>query len=167
AEVADTRQGDRHETIEELIHAGATQRHHAADGVALAALEASDRLAGLRHHRLLPGDLGHVTHRVIHDLLVGHRLAHAHVERDLGDARHLHHRLVTGLGGQVGDDLLAILLLQASHVSYPLSFVKALRLHDLVVGLEEANLLPALERPDAHPITLATRRIEQHHIGLI
>ena len=48
------------------------------------------RDARLGRDRLLAGDLGHVGHGVLEDLLVGRGFAHAHVERDLGDARHLH-----------------------------------------------------------------------------
>ena len=53
-------------------------------------LKVATDLRDLRHQRLLAGDLGHVADGVVHDLLVGHGLAHAHVERDLGDLRHLH-----------------------------------------------------------------------------
>src|SRR5262249_40675896 len=41
-------------------------------------------------------------------LLVVDRLANAHVERDLADARHLHHGLVAVALHQLGDDLLAV-----------------------------------------------------------
>ena len=83
AEVAHARQRDGDEAVEELVHAHAAQRDHRADGHVLADLEVRDRLAGLGDHRLLAGDLGQVADRVVHDLLVGHRFADAHVERDL------------------------------------------------------------------------------------
>jgi hypothetical protein len=70
--------------------AAPAQRHHASDRIALADLEGGDGGARQRHHRLLPGNLGEVADRVVHDLLVADRLAHAHVHHDLGDARNLH-----------------------------------------------------------------------------
>ena len=76
---------------------GAAQSHLAADRPAVADLEARDRVASLGDHRLLAGDLCHVGDGVLDDLLVAHRLAHAHVERDLGDARNLHDVVVAEL----------------------------------------------------------------------
>src|SRR5438552_12815803 len=108
AEVADARDGDVDQAIEELVHARAAQRHHAADGKVGADLEVGDRLPRLRHHRLLPGDAGHVRDRVIQHLLVGGGLAHAHVERDLLEARHLHHGLVAEFLRQLGHHFLAV-----------------------------------------------------------
>src|SRR6185436_13499696 len=108
AEVADARHRDVHQAIEELVHSGAAQRHHAADREVGTDLEVRDRLAGLGDHRLLAGDLGHVGHRVVEDLLVGGGLAHAHVDGDLAQARYLHHRLVAVLLHQLGHDLLAV-----------------------------------------------------------
>src|SRR5690349_24333185 len=52
-EIADAREGDRHEPVEELPHAGATQRDARADRHALANLEAGDRLPRLAHLRAL------------------------------------------------------------------------------------------------------------------
>src|SRR4029077_16422201 len=97
AEVADPRHRDVHQAIEELVHARAAQRHHAAHRVVGADLEVGDRLPRLRDHRLLAGDLGHVGDRVVEDLLVGGGLAHAHVHGDLAQPRHLHHGLVAEL----------------------------------------------------------------------
>src|SRR5262249_2662692 len=56
AEVADARQRDRDESVEELPHPGAAQRDLRADGHALAELEAGDRLAGAADLRALAGD---------------------------------------------------------------------------------------------------------------
>src|SRR6476619_2531444 len=44
AKVADTRQGDRREPVEKLVHPRAAQRHARADGHPFAELEARDRL---------------------------------------------------------------------------------------------------------------------------
>src|SRR6185295_15053039 len=112
AEVADPRDRDVHQAIEELVHARAAQRHHAADREARAHLEVRDRLARLGHDRLLSGDAGHVGDGVVENLLVGGRLADAHVERDLRHARHLHHGLVAEFLHQIGNDLRAVVLAQ-------------------------------------------------------
>src|SRR6185369_12192192 len=104
-EVAHTGQRDRDKAIEEFIHAHAAQSHHAADGHAVADLETGDGLLRLRDHGLLAGDLGEVAYGVVHDLLVGDRFAHTHVQGDLGEARHLHHGLVAELLDQFGNDL--------------------------------------------------------------
>src|SRR5207244_13506908 len=92
AEVADARQRDRDEPVEELPHAGAAQRHARADGHALAQLEARDRLARLADLRALAGDRGQLLDRGVELLRVGLGLADAHVERDLRDPRDLHDR---------------------------------------------------------------------------
>src|SRR5690606_11132765 len=107
----------RDQPVEELVDALAAQGHLAADGVARADLEAGDRLARLRHDRLLAGDPGHVGHRVVHHLAVGDRLAHAHVERDLLDARDLHDGLVAELLLELLDYVLAVIVLQTRHDS--------------------------------------------------
>src|SRR3982751_3933268 len=64
AEVADARDGDVDQPIEELVHAGAAQRHHAADREVGADLEVGDRFPRLSDHGLLAGDARHVGHRV-------------------------------------------------------------------------------------------------------
>jgi len=53
--------------------------------------------------RLLAGDLGHVGDGIFQDLLVAHGLAHAHVQRDLGDAGNLHDVLVAELLHELRD----------------------------------------------------------------
>src|SRR5262249_33899343 len=60
AEVAYTRQRDVHEPVEEFVHAGTAQRDLAADRLVLAQLEGRDRLARMRHDRLLSGDRGEI-----------------------------------------------------------------------------------------------------------
>ena len=55
-----------------------------------------------------PASFGHVADRVLQNLLVGDRFAHAHVEDDLRQARHLHRRLVAELLDQRRDDFLLV-----------------------------------------------------------
>src|SRR5690606_15451467 len=114
-EVADARDRHAHQPVEELVHALPAQRHLAADRVARPDLEAGNRLARLGDHGLLPGDPGHIRHRVVHHLLVRDRLAHAHVERDLLDARDFHGGLVAELLAELLDHVLAVMVLQTRH----------------------------------------------------
>src|SRR5690348_12223849 len=55
-EVADARQRERQEAVQELPHAVAAKRGVGADRHALTQLELGDRLAGLVDQRLLTGD---------------------------------------------------------------------------------------------------------------
>src|SRR5581483_3626396 len=128
AEVADPRQRDRDEPVEELVHAGTAQRHPRADRHALAHLEAGDRLAGAAHLRPLPGDRRQLLDGTVERLRVRLRLAHAHVQRDLRHARHLHHRREAELFLQPPAELLLVGCLQAwrvglgrGHPAHPLS----------------------------------------------
>jgi hypothetical protein len=120
------------------------QRHHRADRVALADLEPGDRLARLGHDRLLAGDLRHVGDRVVEQLLVAGRLADAHVEHDLLDARHLHHRLVPELLDQRGHHFVPVLFLQTRHdFALPSGSVEAREGDCARATLVVASLLPA------------------------
>src|SRR5581483_9911474 len=116
AEVADARQRNRDQPVEELVHASAAQRHARADGHAGANLELRDRLAGAPHLRPLTGDRRQLLDRGVERLGVGLRLADAHVERDLLDARHLHDRLEAQLLLQARAHLALVALLEAGDV---------------------------------------------------
>src|SRR4051794_6511299 len=131
AEVADARQRERQQPVEELPHPVTTQGDVGADRHALAELELRDRLACLRDLWLLAGDRGEVLDRTLDQLGVAGRLADAHVDHDLGQAGHLHHVGVAELLAQCGEDLLAVARLHArrgrrlggglSHLSHQIS----------------------------------------------
>src|ERR1700754_3086290 len=70
SEVAHTRERNRHETVEKLVHRLATQRDHRTDRITLANLEARDSLARFRNYRLLTRDLRQIADGVLDDLLV-------------------------------------------------------------------------------------------------
>src|SRR6478609_1685342 len=110
AEVTDARKGDRHETVEELPHAVAAQRRVRTDRHTLAELELRDGLAGLRHDRLLAGD---VTDGTLDELAVLGRVADTHVDDDLDDARDLHDVGVAELLEERALDLVLVALLEA------------------------------------------------------
>jgi hypothetical protein len=93
AEVAHARQRNVHQTIEELEHLRAAQRDLAAHRPAFAQLERATETRALVATGFWPAILAISAIGVFQHLLVADRLAHAHVERDLGDLRHLH-RLV-------------------------------------------------------------------------
>src|SRR5690606_5193170 len=119
AEVAHAGQRNVDQAVQELVHPGAAQGHFAADRPAVADLEAGDRDAGVGGDRLLAGDLGHLLDGVLQHLLVADSLAHAHVQRDLADARHLHRVLVTEALDQLRHDLFLVNLLKPGHGAFP------------------------------------------------
>ena len=116
AEVADARKRDRDQPVEELPHPVAAQRDARADRHALADLELGDRLAGAAHLGALAGDDRQLVHRGVEHLRIGLRLADAHVQRDLRDARHLHDRRELELLLQLRAELVVVALLEARHI---------------------------------------------------
>src|SRR5581483_6272461 len=104
------------EPVEELVHAGAAQRDARADRHPLAQLELRDRLGRLADLGALAGDRRKLLDRPVHGLRIGLRLADAHVERDLLDARHLHDRVEPELLLEAWPDLALVLLLEARRV---------------------------------------------------
>ena len=60
AKIADTRQRNGDQPVQEFIHPGLAQGHLHPDIHAFAQLECRDRLARLGDHRLLTGNLRHV-----------------------------------------------------------------------------------------------------------
>src|SRR6476469_6440293 len=144
-EVADSRQRYRHQAVVELVHAVAAERHLAADGHALAQLEAGDRVLRARDHRPLAGDDGQLLGGVVQRFDVGLGLAHAHVQGDLGDPGHGHHRGQAQRLLQSRPDLVEISLLQARsrrfHGAHPsMSFPQARHTRTLLPS--SVNRLP-------------------------
>ncbi|MBG9885521.1 hypothetical protein ABE10_02735, partial [Bacillus toyonensis] len=113
AEVADARQREVHEAVQELPGAVAAKRDVRADGLPFAQLELRDGLAGLGDDRLLAGDLGEVVDRAIDHLAVARRLTDTGVDDDLDQAGDLHDVLVAELVLQSLLDLAVVLRLQA------------------------------------------------------
>src|SRR5919204_2950582 len=94
----------------------AAKGHPRADRHPLSDLELRHRLAGAANLRALPGDDGQLVDRGVELLRVGLRLADAHVERDLLDARDIHHRGDPELLLQRRAKLLLVELLEARRV---------------------------------------------------
>src|SRR5207247_649876 len=113
AEVADTRDGDRDQAVEELPHPVTAQRDARTDGHALAELEAGDRLAGLPHLGALAGDRRQLLDRAVERLRLDLRVANAHVERDLRQPRDAHDRAEAEVLLELGPELLVVALLEA------------------------------------------------------
>src|SRR3954468_23101351 len=113
AEVADPRDRDRHQPVEELVHARVAQRHGHADGHLLAELEVRNRLAGAAHVRALAGDRGELVGGGLQHVGVLLGVAHAHVHSDLDQPRRLHRRAVAEALDQRRLDLLLVARLQA------------------------------------------------------
>src|ERR1700674_213156 len=108
AEVADSRECDVEELVEEEPHAPAAQGGLDADRLAGAQLEGGDRLPRLDERGFLACDGDHVADRGVERLVVVLGLADADVHDDLGDARHLHRVVVIELLGQLGYDRVSI-----------------------------------------------------------
>ena len=77
AEVADARDGDGNEAVEELPHAVAAEGDLGADGLAGAQVEGCDGLAGVRDQGLLAGDGAQVCDGAVNRLGIGRGLANA------------------------------------------------------------------------------------------
>src|SRR3954452_17809962 len=112
AEIADTRDRDRDQAIEELVHARAALCHGDADGVALAQLELRDRLARLARVRVLARDGRELLGCRLEDARLRLGVAHAHVDGDLLDLRRLHRARVAEALDQRRLDLVLVLLVQ-------------------------------------------------------
>src|SRR5689334_3927807 len=108
AKVADARQGDVQELVQEVPHAPAPQRRLDAHRLARPELERGDGLPGLDQLGLLAADGGDVTHRGVQRLVVVLGLADADVDDDLVDAGHLHDIAVVELLGHVLRDGVAV-----------------------------------------------------------
>src|SRR3954451_3290300 len=116
-EVAQTRDRDRSQAIDEFIGALVAQRHRQADRHALAQLECGDGLAGAAGVRLLARDVGQLLLGGLEHLRVLLGLADAHVERHLDQLRRLHRRRVAELGDESRADFLVVPFLQTCHQS--------------------------------------------------
>src|SRR5690242_4874256 len=115
-EVADARQRDRDQPVEELVHARAAERHLRAHRHALAHLELRDRLPRAAYLCALAGDRRQLLDGRVEQLRVRLRLAHAHVQRDLLEARHLHDGVEAEIVLQLRTDLALVAHLQARRV---------------------------------------------------
>src|SRR6185437_112142 len=113
AEVADTRQRDGQQPVQELPHPVVTKGDLRADRHALTELELGDGLGGPADQRLLTGDRGEVANGAVDQLGVAGGLADTHVHDDLHQARNLHGVAVLVLLLKRGNHLRAVLLLQA------------------------------------------------------
>ncbi len=112
-EVTDTRERDRQQTVGELPHAVAAQRHVGADGHSLAKLELGDRLAGLRDLRLLTGDGCEVADGALDQLGVLRSVSDTHVDDDLRETGDLVDVLVRELLVERREDLRGVAGLEA------------------------------------------------------
>src|SRR3989338_8953880 len=121
AEVANPRQGDRDQTIQELVHTLTTQGHFDADRPAFTDFEARDGFPSVSHYDFLTGDLFQIGNRVLDDFLITDRLAQTHVQGDLGNARNFHHVSQLKLFFQRGRDFLPVNLFQSCHGLLPSS----------------------------------------------
>src|SRR3954452_17727722 len=156
AEVAQSRQGDRDEAVEELVRALVAQRDGEPDRHALAQLERRHGLAGAPDVRLLPRDVRQLLGGGVEHLGVLLGLADAHVERHLLQARGLHRRGVAELAHQGGADLVVVAFLDTCHEV----------LVQLCAGaLGDAHAVAALVTAHADARRLVVLRVHDRHVG--
>src|SRR4051812_2244362 len=117
AEVAQARDGDGGQAVDELVRAHVAQRDRQAHGHALAQLERGDGLARAPDVRLLARDVGELLLGRVEHLGVLLGLADAHVERHLDQLRRLHHRRVAELGDERVANLFVVTVLESCHQS--------------------------------------------------
>src|SRR5437870_10928738 len=129
-EVADARERDRDELLEEVPHALPAKGHLEADRHADTEPEVRDRFLGLRDDRALSGDLREVAGRRVHRLGVADGLTHADVEDDLLDHRDLHDVAVAELLAQlVANRGVVALLEHGGHFGSSTTIASPHRLH--------------------------------------
>src|SRR5690606_7966136 len=80
AEVANPRQGDRQQAVQEFVHTITAQGNLDANRPTFTNLEARNGLTSESHNRLLTGDLLEVSYRVLDDFFVADRFAQTHVQ---------------------------------------------------------------------------------------
>src|SRR5215218_7119867 len=112
-EVADARDRDRDQPVEELPHARPAQRDGGADRHPVTDLEGGDRLLGAADVRLLARDHAELLHRGLERVARATRFADAHVERDLLHAGRPHRAGVAEAVDQLRQDLVAVVIAQA------------------------------------------------------
>src|SRR5688572_17014599 len=127
AEVADARQRDGDQAVEEFVHPLAAQGHHGAHRHALAQLELRDRLGGAAHDGLLTRDAADLVGADIGKLGVRRRLAQPHVDDHLLDAGDRHHVAVAELLLERRRDFLQVAFLEAAHLSTTPSHLRQMR----------------------------------------
>src|SRR6266540_2858588 len=114
AEVADARQRQRRQSIEEFPHPLAAEGHLGPDRVARPDVELGDRAASPGDDWLLAGDHGQVAGRSLDRLGVLERLAEPDVDHDLVQTRDLHPVAILELLHERRGDLGRVALPQAT-----------------------------------------------------
>src|SRR5207248_2169206 len=115
AEVTNTRQSDTDQPVQKLVHAPSAERHAAANLISLAEAKAAHGGPGLGNLWPLPRDLGQLVGSLAHAILVLERLAHAHVDNNLLQARQAELVLAAELLRQPGNNLFLIAIHQPRH----------------------------------------------------
>merc|ERR1711881_463576 len=157
-EVANTRNGNGNQALEELVHTLATQGYLTANRPAFTDLEACNRLASVGYQGLLTGNCSHVRQGTIHRLTILGGLTYTHVQGDLGDLWHFHDITETKLFFQFGHDFVLINLFQITHGSP--------NLQRFAVGLEETHFF-AVFKTEAHTIRFLRLGVPDGNVGSV
>ena len=104
SEVADAREGDIHELIEEIIHAGAAQSDFATDSHTLTEFPSGEGFSGASDDGFLPCNGGEVGNGRFEDFGITDGVAASHIEHDFIELGNLHDVFVVEFGHHSGDD---------------------------------------------------------------
>ncbi|EFH27902.1 hypothetical protein GVAMD_0969 [Gardnerella vaginalis AMD] len=110
-EIADTRQSQSEQTIQEFPHTIATKSYVSTDSLTFAQMELSDRLLCLSYLWLLAGNQSEILNRTFDELRITSCSADAHRDDNLLHASHLHRISVAEFFLQGWYDFILVLLL--------------------------------------------------------
>src|ERR1700683_540591 len=159
--VANARQNNRREAVEEFIHSLAAQGDHAADGHAFANLEIRNGLFGAGDHGFLSRDLPELGYGSVEQLDVCAGLAHADVNRHLRNARDGHRIGVPETLRKRRDGFFAVLFMQTRNHF----FSRPLALKSRVAAAASAHFGAVRQRGMPCAGMFTASRAEQHHVG--
>lgn len=115
SEVADARESDIHELIEEIIHTGAAQSDFAADSHTLTEFPSGEGFPGASDDRFLPCDSGKVGDGGFKDFGITDGVAASHIEHDFINLGNLHDVFIVELLHHSGDDFSLIFIKESGH----------------------------------------------------
>ena len=163
--VANTRQRDIDQTVEELVHPFAAKRNATTDWHPLSQFEIGDGCFGAGHNRFLASYRGQLFRGVIQGLNVANSLADAHVDHDFIQLGHLHDVFQLELALELVSYLFSEFLFNPIHCSAPSLIENGARsfrnpLLDAVFDLETDPAWPIIVGVDNHDIGDMQRRLE-------
>jgi len=118
-EVADARDRNINQAIQEFIHPFPSQGDFATNRIACPDLEGRDANSGVTDYGLLPRDTLQIIHRVFQYLSVQQSLTNTHVQGYLADPRDRHRIRELQSLHNLRHGVSLIIFLEPTHLSYP------------------------------------------------